>query len=233
MVHGEALSTLDVVEELERRDEAAAAALAEVEELRAAAERIRADAQRLLAFFATMPDERERRAEALRRAEATSTQAESELALAEHELERAKREKERVAAARRVEAARDAARTAALEVERSQAAAAQLQQDAERAQAEARALEEEAGRRAADVAAQPRLASDAAARPDAGLVGVADWGARVRPALLLLGSALADEREAIVREANELGSAVVGEPLATSVSGVRERLARAIEARAT
>jgi hypothetical protein len=120
-------------------------------------------------------------------------------------------------------------RAAASEAERSQAAAAQLEHDAERAQADARALEEQAGRRAADVAAQPRVARDAAAPPASGLEGVADWGARVRPALLLLDSALAGEREAIVREANELGSAVVGEPLATSVAGVRERVARALE----
>jgi hypothetical protein len=229
VVRGASVSALDVLEELGRRDEAAAAALAEVEDLRGAAERIRAGAERLLAFFAALPDEREQRVESLRQAEAARAEAESELALAEQELERVKRDKNRAAAARAVEAARDTAHAAAAEVERLHAAAARLEEDAERAQAEAHALEEEARRRALDVAATPRLAADAVAPPSASLQGVADWGARVRPGLLLLGSALAGEREAIVREANELGSAVVGEPLATSVTGVRKRVAQALE----
>jgi hypothetical protein len=45
--------------------------------------------------------------------------------------------------------------------------------------------------------------------------------------LLLVRAGLAAEREAVVREANELGSSLLGEPLgATTVARVRERVAR-------
>ena len=55
-------------------------------------------------------------------------------------------------------------------------------------------------------------------------------GSRARGALLLARAGLATERKKVVREATELVTAVLGEPLAaTGVAGVRGRLARALE----
>ena len=61
------------------------------------------------------------------------------------------------------------------------------------------------------------------------LDGALDWASRARGALLLEHSALARERDEVVREATELLASVLGDPLtATAVAGVRERLARAL-----
>ena len=90
-----------------------------------------------------------------------------------------------------------------------------------------RELEGEAAELAERVSGLPRITHEATQPPEPGLDGVAAWAARVRPGLLLLRSSTVVERETIIREANELGSAVLGEALgATSVTGVRERVER-------
>ena len=55
---------------------------------------------------------------------------------------------------------------------------------------------------------------------------LADWASRARAALLVERSSLDTRREQLVREANELASAQLGEQVSTSVAGVRERLER-------
>ena len=61
------------------------------------------------------------------------------------------------------------------------------------------------------------------------LDGALEWASRARGALLLQHSALARERDEVVREATELLASVLGDPLTTTaVAGVRERLARAL-----
>jgi hypothetical protein len=103
-----------------------------------------------------------------------------------------------------------------------------LEAEAEAAGAEQETLERAAAEAAEQMVAVPRVAREAAAPPEAGLRGIEAWGGRARAALLVVHGSLATEREAIVREANELGSALLGEPLgATSVAGVRARVARA------
>jgi hypothetical protein len=51
------------------------------------------------------------------------------------------------------------------------------------------------------------------ADPDAGTAGVAEWGTRARAALLVARSQVSAERDAVLRQANELGAAVLGEAL--------------------
>ena len=49
--------------------------------------------------------------------------------------------------------------------------------------------------------------------PGPGTTGIAEWGTRARAALLVARSQLATERDAIVRQANELGAVVLGQTL--------------------
>ena len=55
-----------------------------------------------------------------------------------------------------------------------------------------------------------------------------DWASRADGALLLARSGLDDEREAVVREANELAIAVLGDSAPAGVHQIRERVEAAI-----
>jgi chromosome segregation ATPase len=220
------VSAVALLEELDRRDQDAAARLAEVEELRADADRLRAGASRLLAFAEALPAERAARARVVERAGDVLARAQHAREDAERALEQV-REKERAQAERALAEARASEHAAAEELRRARDAVTALEHEAEQANAAARDLANEAHRTAERLASLPRLSHDATQPPGTGLAGVEEWGARARPALLLLRSALAAERDAIVREANELGSAALGESLgATSVRRVRERIAQ-------
>jgi colicin import membrane protein len=223
-----------LVEELARRDELAASALEEVEELQAHTERIRRRAQALVAFEAALPTERARRADAVRAADDRLASATAELARAELELARAEergREQERALAARTAAEAQEGVRVASGELERARDSVTALEAEADAAHAEAATLEHDAAETASRLAAVPRVAREATAQPAPGLADIEAWGARARAALLVVHGSLASERDAIVREANELGSALLGEPLgATSVAGIRARVARAHQA---
>src|SRR5436853_214379 len=103
------------------------------------------------------------------------------------------------------------------------AALAEVEAEADQVAAESEAVQREAESTAVRLAAVPRLTQPGPPED------VEAWAARARGALLVLHGALAAERDAIVREANELGSALLGEALgAVSVANVRERLARTL-----
>jgi hypothetical protein len=76
---------------------------------------------------------------------------------------------------------------------------------------------------ASELEAEPRVTHSP---PGGGNLGdVLDWAARAHAAILVARSGLDVERERIFREANELGSSVLGEPLqAANVSLVRRRV---------
>jgi chromosome segregation ATPase len=153
-------------------------------------------------------------AESHERAAATLREAESE-------LERAGNEHKRLAAERFVQLRRDELHDAEAWVEQARAAREQLDREAGEQRAEAERL----AARAAELAAQVRDVPP----PAPGLEGAADWGSRARGALLVRQSGLAGERDKLVREASELVTSVLGEPLlATGVAGVRDRLEHAI-----
>jgi hypothetical protein len=178
------------------------------------------------AFRHALPGERERRRGAVAAAEERVAEAQAAHERAEQEVARAEqrgREQERANAARAAAEAAEDLRVAAAELARGRDAVAALEAEADQVAAEAEAIEREAATTAARLSELPRLAP--VGSPD----DVEDWGARARAALLVLHGSLASERDAIVREANELGSALIGEPLgAVSVAGVRERVARAL-----
>jgi hypothetical protein len=196
--------------ELERADEAIAAALLEADELYSAVEDVRGRAHALLELAERLPAERVAAAESVAEADRdlVAARAAAEQAAAELEQAEAGGNAERAAEARRFDLrARDsrhmAERRAAAERER----AAGLEERAAAAERDGAALEAEARALAA------RLGDEVAAEPGAGPPGVAEWGTEARAALLVSRSRLAAERDAVVRQAHELGAAVLGEDL--------------------
>jgi hypothetical protein len=219
--------------ELERADEAASAVLAELDELARDIEMLRTRALELEAFLARLPAERDRFAEAIDAAEREETVARDALAAAEDELAAAEREgkRERLAAARRTEVrTRDALHGVERRLTELRTRSARLEEEAQEATRETPRLEERARALAEALRGRPRLAERVGARPAAGLAGITDWAANALAALFVARGGLAAERDAVIRQANELGALVLGEPLsAASASSVARRVERALE----
>jgi chromosome segregation ATPase len=221
---------VEVARELEARDERVGAELELVGRLHARAARVAERAAELAAFTERLPAERERLQTAVRDAETeTAAKARARDEATEH-VARAETEgdREAVAAARRaVVRTADAASVAAKELERLRDELHDLEARAAGLAREVPELAGEAGSVSAEMRAVPRLA-ETATDPQPTLDGLVDWGSRARAALLVARGALESERERLVREANELGAAALGDTAAaTSVSLVRERVERA------
>jgi hypothetical protein len=224
---------LEILEDLERDEEAVAAELAEIDELYAACENLRGAALELVAFLGRLPDERvaaereiEESTRALEAAADAAERAERELAAAE-----AAGDAERLAAARRFQIrTRDAlgvverrAREALSRASELEAAAKAAEERADELASRARELADALGRR-------PRVAVEAGVRPGADPAGIAEWGTQARAALLVARSQVAAERDALVRQANELAANVVGDPVAAmSAAGAAELLRRTLQ----
>ena len=222
---------LAFLRELEQADAEVAVALRELDELAERATRLRKRALELEAFLASLPATRERLERQLAEAECEVEERRELLTRAEEELLAAERGKDaqRIAAARRAEVrARDAKRSAERKLEALDAEARRLDLDAEAAAREGATLESEARELARALAARPPLTEQAGAEPPPGLPGAAEWASRARGALLVARGRLSAERDAVIRQANELGSVVLGEPLAaTSAALVARRVERA------
>jgi chromosome segregation ATPase len=191
---------LAVLRELERADEEKGAALAELDGLATELDQIRAKTQELQAFATQLPAEREGRLAGLERARAEVAEADRVLAEAEAALRIAKR---------------DAQRDAELFATRARDRAA---------------LGTQARRLASDLAGRPRIAAGAGEEPGAGLHEVEAWAEVARAALFVARGQLAAERDAVIRQANEIGALALGEPLAAaSVAVVARRIATAAD----
>jgi len=217
---------LDIARALEARDRALAATIAELTALERKTDAIRGRAAELDAFLRGYPAQRaeldRRRAEA--RGELERRRDEEHAA-----LDGLERVRERGRGAERAEAERAAvrAREALAAAERTVARIERLADVLEGRRVEAeRALPEveQAARETAwHLGSLPRVAT--VEPPGAGLAGVVDWGGRARAALLVARSGLERERESVVREANEMGAALLGEPLfAGGTAGLCRRL---------
>jgi chromosome segregation ATPase len=208
-----------LLRELVAADEERAATLDEVDRLAVETATVRERADALAGLIAAAPSERARldgevsaaehdvhvRAQALEEAEA-------ELAAVE-----AKSDEERLAAARRLAVrARDALSVAEKRAAASRSEATELEERLARAEREVPQVEEQAAGLARELGGRPGLAKEAGREPEPGLVGVVEWSTRARAALAVARSTLAAERDAVIREANELGSVVLGEPLVAS-----------------
>jgi chromosome segregation ATPase len=209
--------------ELEQRDEAVAQRLAALASLGDAVGALRTRADAILAFRAALPAERAHLDDAGAEATRALELARDQLAAARAAVERARRDDAREAA--RADEARAAAavRSAEERVERTEARRAALEREAEELAAEAGELERRAGELAERLAELPRVSDTPP--PERGLEHAVDWAARAQAALLVARGGLESERERIVREANELASSVLAEPLhSTSVALVRREL---------
>lgn len=214
---------LAYVRELERRDAAIAASLETLGSLRGRTRAIGAEATRLAAVLDRFPHEHEVAHHAVERAEAEVARSRAELDAAEEQLRRGRRDREARETA--VESTRRSAERAEQELASARtrsAAVGEAQREAER---EVDVVVAAAVALAHQVASAPRLGSRTPAAPEPGLGGVSDWAARADAALLLARSGLDDEREAVVREANELAESVLGEPpLPGGVRRIREQV---------
>ena len=218
---------LALAAELEQQDRAVAQRLEALAELAGAVAELRAGAEAVRAFHEALPGERahldEAEAEAIRGLE----QARAAVAAAQDAVARARGEDARETARRDEARAASALRAAEERLERLRGRRSVLERQAEQREVEAVGLERRAGELAAGLAASPRVS--ATAPPEPGLEGVLDWASRAHAALLVARGGLETERERIVREANELASSVLGEPLhSTSVALVRTRLEAAL-----
>ncbi|HEV8250224.1 MAG TPA: hypothetical protein VGQ15_09650 [Gaiellaceae bacterium] len=211
--------------DLEAQDATLAEAIDAVDALRRDVSELRARAEHAVEFLARLPEARTKAAAALAEAEEELERRRAEAAEAEGHLERAEKEDEVLAARRAVVRTRDAVSVAERKV-------ARLRGEAEALAAEARSIEAalpELDRRASDLAerieALPRAPDPGA--PEPGAAGAAAWASRAEASIFVARGGLETERDRVIRQANELAAATLGEPLAaSSVSRVREQLER-------
>jgi hypothetical protein len=212
---------LRVARELEARDVEIADALEVVRALQADVEELHAHARARVAFLAALPEERSRAASALAEAGAELDAREADVAAAEQELTRAKEGQPEAAARRSVTRARDAAASARRRLARVEDERDALERGAVEAEARGPKLAARASELSARLASAPRAS---AVPPDEPV----EWSSRARASLFVAAGSLETERERVVREANELAAAVLGDAsYATSVGLVRQRLERA------
>jgi hypothetical protein len=207
---------LAFLRELEDTDETLSAAEADLDELAAEVGRVRLRAAELGEFLARVPVEQERleieRAKSERQAaHALQAREKAEESLSVAELGRSE---EAVAETRRaVVRTRDALRMVDRPVGELDEEAAKLEGAAADAIREAAELEARTRQLAAAFREHPRLTEQAASDPPPGLTGVVEWGSAARAALFVARGGLGSEREALIRQATELGSMLLSEPL--------------------
>ncbi len=220
-----------LLRELVIADEGLSADLAALESLAAGTAAVREHADALLDLFGSAERERQRLGSELTEAEAEAAERAQTLAEAERELavEERKGDEERLAAARRfLVRARDASSVATKRVEASRANADAFEELLSAAALEVPEVETAAAEIARSLQGRPRVAEEASTVPVAGLPGVVEWATVARAALFVARTAVAAEREALIRQANELGSVILGRSLyAASPAMVAASVSRA------
>jgi len=183
-------------------------------ELRAAdaeVARIRGRAEEIAAFFSGFAEEEAGRAGELRAAEEELAGRRDELAAAEAEAARADGE-QREAAEKAVARARDHVAVAESRVARAKAAAAELEARAAAFEAELPVLD----RQARGLQGLPEATGDLVA-----------WASHAHAELFVAAGQIDLQRERVIREANELASALTGEPTyGSTVAQALERVER-------
>jgi hypothetical protein len=215
---------LETLRDLELADEKLAETLAELDDLARETELVRLRALDVIALREELP---KRRVEAVARLESSAAEvaaAQARLAEAERAVESSSNDAEREAE-RFLVRARDRLTV----VERLQAEAkadlAKLDRQADEGERAAVGLEEGARSLAEALEGRARLADAAGVPPEGGLSGIVQWGEGARAALFVARSQLAAERDALIRQANELGTAALGESIgAGSAANVIRRV---------
>jgi hypothetical protein len=226
---------VEILEDLERSEEEVAAELAEIDELYAACERVRLAAHDLLDLLERLPEERETAAREIEEAARALDEAGAVFENAQQELAAAEKtgDQEVLAAARRFHIrTRDALGLAERRARAAEAHAAELGAAANAAEEHVKELTAQARGLADALARRPRVALETEISPDASPAQVAEWGTQARAALLVARNQVAAERDALVRQANELAANVVGEPVAAmSAAGAANLLRRTLAGR--
>lgn len=214
---------LDYVRQLAARDEQLAAAIETVSSLEKDAAAIRLRAGELREFFDRLPELRAEAAEhrAAARAELDQRRSAEQEAAAELAEAESRGDAGRIAESRRALArAQDSMAAGEARLARAEKAAGELEASAAAAQREQPELAARASAAAELLREAPRVSAPIEAGDD-----LVDWGSRARAALFVARTGLENEREQIVREAVELGTAVLGEPVyGSTVAAVRRRL---------
>ena len=235
-VHTRRVSAVDqqllaYARQLEETDAALAQAIREAAELERETQELAAKARAATGLLARLPAARAAAETAVAdaRAERERRQRAADEAHARFERSERRGKAEEIADARRaVVRTGDELRTAEDRLTRAVAARERVERDAEAVTRDVPRLEQAARKLAERFAALPRVAQRAGEAPAAGLDGTESWAARAHAAVFVARSGLETERERVVREANELGAAALGEPVAaTSVALVRRRLEQA------
>jgi len=208
---------LDDVRRLASRDAELAAEAARLRRLGDEADAVRARAEATEAFFASYPVEETRRREATAAAREEREHRRAEAARAEAVLSAARKDEERAAAERAVARAADRVSDAEARAARAVNAESELERAAAELGAEIPALEQ----RAAAVSAQlPELPA-----APAGPRELIEWASRARAHVFVAAGQLDAQRDRVIREANELGSMLLGEPVYGSTPAqVRNRI---------
>jgi hypothetical protein len=211
-----------VLLDLERADEQIGSALADLDRLAGEVDSLRTEAKELEAFADLLPAEREARAFELERARAEASAAQGLLGEAEAAVRAAdpgdarRAERFHVRARDRVSVAERRAAEAATAAGDLESRVGQLTIRAHELHARARTL-------AVELCGRTRIAEDAGKEPSPGLEGVEAWTEVARASLFVARGQLSSEREAVIRQANELGGLALGEPLSAMGTGALTR----------
>ena len=210
-----AQSLLDAIRELEARDIVLAAEIDELVELEREIADVRERAAAVQRFVGDLPDRRASIEAELADAEAAVVRRTDVVRAAEAELAQAKTDQARAVPERALATARESLATAEAHVARVRDDLEGLGRAATAVELEAAELEERA------LALGARVGEE----PEPGPGGVEPWGAAARAAVFAQRTHAEAERDRLIDEATELGSAVAGESLAgAGVAAVRARV---------
>jgi chromosome segregation ATPase len=236
MSGADATSALTLAVELERRDSEQAQALDAVAGLERRVEALRERAREFRGLLETLPGElgQLERAEAEardRRSAAVQLVTEAERRLESSQRDGARKGDEVDAARRDVERERAILAAADAAVHAVTTRREYLLEQERSAFAEIGRLEAEARELARELTASPHVSPAVGTEPETGLEGVLVWAERAHAALLVGRANLERERDRTLREASELASSALGEPVAVaSVATIRRRLERELGA---
>jgi chromosome segregation ATPase len=217
------VDALAYVEELEARDRDLAEAIDALTALEAEVESIRGRASAVEQLLAELPLRRSELLDRETAARAGLDRRRQALADAHAELVEAERRgsDERIDAARRAVARGDDALTAGdARLKQLETELVALGEEAAAAERELPELSQRAARIAQSLRTAPRITEPVDPAND-----LLDWTSRARAALFLARTGLERELDEVVREAVELGTATLGEPVyGSTVEAVRRRL---------
>ncbi len=216
-------TSLALAADIERRDGDVETALEAIAQFTRRAEDVRRRSEAVQLFLESTPGELAR----LGLAEAEARDREAAAAAAVTEAER--QASEAATTARELEAARRLAQDAAARHGHVVEERVALLERERLSGSEIVALLREASDVATRLDEVPRVSQSGREPPGEGLAELAEWGRRVQAALFVVRGQLEAERDRLIREANELAGAVLGEQLAgSSVALVRKRLEEAL-----